>query len=68
MTTERREREVLNMLATMPERSSATILGVRVERFLLAYFVGGVGHVLHPREAAKVIVRLAAERSAAPEE
>jgi hypothetical protein len=53
-----RENEVLNTLATMPEWSRATILGVRVERIIFGYSVEG-GSTMHPIGAARVIVRLA---------
>jgi hypothetical protein len=42
----------------MPERSTATILGVRVERWIFGYSVEG-GSTMHPIGAARVIVRLA---------
>ena len=57
-----REQEVLNTLATMPERSKATILGVRVERWIFGYSVEG-GSTMHPIGAAREIVRLADQRA-----
>lgn len=62
---EQQEREVLNTLATMPEHSEAMILGVRVGRVLFGYYVEG-GDPMHPRGAAKKIVRLANERNRDP--
>jgi hypothetical protein len=56
--------EILNTLATMPERSKATICGCRVERILFGYSVNG-GSVQHGREAAEQIHSLAAGRGSA---
>lgn len=59
------KREIMNTLATMPEHSKATICGVRIERFIFGYRVED-GNTMHPRGAAKVIARLAAERERPP--
>jgi hypothetical protein len=63
-----RENEVLNTLATMPERSKATILGIRVERIIFGYSVED-GATMHPIGAARAIVQLADARlnAAAPD-
>lgn len=61
MNTEQQEREVLNTLAIMPEHSTATILGVRVSRYIFGYYFDD-GLTMHGRGAAKVIVRIANQR------
>jgi predicted transposase YbfD/YdcC len=64
MTNEQQEREVLNTLATLPERSRATILGVRVERLIHGYQVEGHEGTFLAPGAAKLIVQAHARRSA----
>jgi hypothetical protein len=64
MTNEQQEREVLNTLATLPERSRATILGVRVERLVHGYRVEGHEGTFLAPGAAKLIVQAHARRSA----
>jgi len=61
-STDQREREVLNTLATMPALSKATILGVKVSRFLVGFRVED-GPSMRAKGAARKIVRLAAERA-----
>jgi hypothetical protein len=46
----------------MPERSKATILGVRVERWIFGYSVED-GPTMHPIGTARAIVELAEQRA-----
>jgi hypothetical protein len=64
MTNEQQEREVLNTLATLPERSRATILGVRVERLVHGYRVEGHEGTFLATGAAKLIVQAHAKHAA----
>src|SRR5262249_8872089 len=63
---EQRIREVLNTLATLPPHSTATLLGVRVERIVAGYRVEGHDDSYHPQGAAKLIVEAHDRRAPRP--
>jgi hypothetical protein len=57
MDKQQRIREILNTLATMPERSTATINGHKVERVIFGWSVDD-GPVVRGEKAAELIAQL----------